>query len=1405
MRRTAFFSVFLTICFSVSPSLSQKLNFTTHWVGNTFGGKDQKWVQNYIDEIEIAGDTVYTESYWDEAGRVCGWYYDGTVDPGLMKWESTPEECWGWNTGGYALAVDKRYVYIGNCAGSLLRFDRKNKHRFVDRIKMFDTGAVGMHARFDTLYALFEDGHIQKRPTAKLKEMTIIATVPNARDITVDDRNTLWILAGDEIRNYSTRGEYLGRSIVEKGWQPYSIAVDHQGLLMVTDNSVFQVKFYDIAGEPKLVKTFGIEGGIGAGTPGAYGPQKFWRLTGAVTDADGNIYVAMDDEGTGIRKFNPNGELVWELYGLHFVDVVDVDPASDGRDLYGVNEHMTFDFDKKPGESWALAGITLDRLRSPDDPRISSDGTEWLAGNFMRRIDGHLLMYATRQTAGTLYVYRFDHDVALLSSTFSGLGWAFEPDDWGNIWYYDSSARFIKRIPLLGFDDNGEPVFGAAVSVAPIPAPFDDIERIEYDVDSDVMFIGGDTPQNPETSWGLMGSVLARYPNWSEGNRIADRQKVMPLDDDHLAPASMDMYEDYVFTVMVKSTGGVPSMVTVFRVDDLSKVGNMWPGPEVGGISGWTDIAYGIRAYKRSNGQYMVMVEEDYRGKVLVYLWDPPAGNLQKPQITLLEPEAGASFDAAPPSLTIRADASDADGSVVTVKFYIDDRFVGQDQNGTDGWSFTCREPLVVGMHTITARAFDNSGKARAAKPIKIFVRGTAGPFYGKPTVLPGTIQAEDFDHGGEGVGYHDADEINQGGAYRFEGVDIFLCSDSGNGYHVDQFEAGEWLQYTADVMTTGYYDLLFRVNSQSDQGSFSLYQNGRALVENLVVPNTGGLWQDVVIDSVRLEAGVQTWRFVCTQGGFKFNYFRVTAVGTGSIFREYWLNVQGTSVAQIPLHLPPDGRERLDRFEGPADWRDNYASRIRGYLHPPADGVYTFYIASDDNSQLYLSADENPINKKLIASVNDWTNPREWKKYGSQRSAGIELKAGRKYYIEALHKEGGGGDNLAVGWQTAGKPIEVIDALYLSPFRSPFCDLVIGEIIWRPTKPTPSEPTHFTVIVRNLGDVAKPAGTPFVVHFIVDGRLAAVGRGPIEEILPYSEVRVEAETGIMLADGPHVITVVVDAEDAVKENDEGNNRRSITLFSGLRPPDQPSSIVPGIYYEYYLGSWEKLPDFDSLTPRKTGILEKFDLPKNHAGDNFGVRYIGYIDIKQEGEYTFYTQSDDGSRLLIGGFEVVNNDGLHGFEEKSGVIPLQTGLHRIVVEFFEAGGDEALTVSYKGPNVSKRVIPKTVLFTDASLAAVKEIDSLPLVFALHPNYPNPFNPSTVIAYDLPKATNVKLTVFDLLGRTIITLVDKPQPAGRYRVEWPGVDAQGTPVAAGIYFCRLEAGDFCATIKMVLVK
>ena len=112
------------------------------------------------------------------------------------------------------------------------------------------------------------------------------------------------------------------------------------------------------------------------------------------------------------------------------------------------------------------------------------------------------------------------------------------------------------------------------------------------------------------------------------------------------------------------------------------------------------------------------------------------------------------------------------------------------------------------------------------------------------------------------------------------------------------------------------------------------------------------------------------------------------------------------------------------------------------------------------------------------------------------------------------------------------------------------------------------------------------------------------------------------------------------------------------------QPAENPSFTLPGIQYSYYTGTWSTLPNFDTLTPVSTGVLNNISFsPAGSRTTNLAFQYTGYVYVPQSGTYTFYTNSDDGSKLFIGGQLVVNNDGGHSVQERSGQIILDTGWH----------------------------------------------------------------------------------------------------------------------------------------------
>ena len=155
----------------------------------------------------------------------------------------------------------------------------------------------------------------------------------------------------------------------------------------------------------------------------------------------------------------------------------------------------------------------------------------------------------------------------------------------------------------------------------------------------------------------------------------------------------------------------------------------------------------------------------------------------------------------------------------------------------------------------------------------------------------------------------------------------------------------------------------------------------------------------------------------------------RPVSAQSNGITREVYTGIAGdlpslTNNANFP-NSPFLAEVLANYMEVPAEFMDNYGTRLRALITAPTTGNYTFWIASDDNSVLYLSTDATPANKRQIAYVATWTASREWTKETNQVSTNIPLVAGQQYYIEALQAEGGGGDNLSVRWQLPGGTIE--------------------------------------------------------------------------------------------------------------------------------------------------------------------------------------------------------------------------------------------------------------------------------------------------------------------------------------------------------------------------------------------
>jgi len=217
--------------------------------------------------------------------------------------------------------------------------------------------------------------------------------------------------------------------------------------------------------------------------------------------------------------------------------------------------------------------------------------------------------------------------------------------------------------------------------------------------------------------------------------------------------------------------------------------------------------------------------------------------------------------------------------------------------------------------------------------------------------------------------------------------------------------------------------------------------------------PKEPDRWAWIELGTLKFaEPGVKKLRILTDQKGFSVAYLVVSATRqsqprdselrdlvkyrppaeyppTGSILREIWKGIGGDAVSDLTNN--PKFKDGKPDLSGPISavdsWNmgDSYGCRIRGYVHPPVTGDYVFWIASDDHGELWLSSDETPAKKQKLCGLNHAVGQRDWDADPSQKSAPVPLVAGRRYYLEVLQKQGGGGEHVAAGWQLPGGAME--------------------------------------------------------------------------------------------------------------------------------------------------------------------------------------------------------------------------------------------------------------------------------------------------------------------------------------------------------------------------------------------
>ena len=644
-------------------------NYTTSWVGNTFvpAVRDFHFVQNFANSMFVEPNgTIYTNAFWDEGAKELGVYKDGQCIGAIQNQHTHAD--------GGAITTNATYVWATVHKGKISRFSKLNYGESGTEFSVSSATLRGLAASSSELYVSDHANNQIKVYSAEnhgnlLRSWAVVKPGPLA----LDSDGNVWVLAYDVnpwgpgtgacIKSYSAGGTLLQTITLAAGVEAKSIAIDKiKNELLVTDiGDKMQVHIYNnITTTPALAISFGTQGGILAAPKGLVVALKFNVPNFAGADENGNIIVwcngnnpdeakVVDGDGMGssVESYTRAGVLNWQMLGLHFVDMGTFDPSTDGADLYTKHEHFTMDYTKPDGQQWTWKGWTVDRKTySNSDIRLKNDLMH-LSTTYIRIINGVKFMFLTTMGGGGFYIYRFGADEILIpcgelikksgwtdnnangqkdaGETTTGMNFqndmfANAVDKAGTIWYGVDDIRSSTLQSIT----NGVPIYNTVTpsSVTANPAPFYDVRRIEYDSDNDVMYLSGYTNSLPYSNdWKSCGLVMARYNNWSTGNRTALYSINLPSASagDGANMVSTAIEKDYIFVMGVQTRG----KVWVYSSATGVLKGTMVPGANVGGVSktGWGDVVNSIAAFKKSNGEYLITVEEDFFGKVLIYRW----------------------------------------------------------------------------------------------------------------------------------------------------------------------------------------------------------------------------------------------------------------------------------------------------------------------------------------------------------------------------------------------------------------------------------------------------------------------------------------------------------------------------------------------------------------------------------------------------------------------------------------------------------------------------------------------------------------------------------------------------------------------------------------------------------------
>lgn len=638
MKRLSSVCVAAALCFAMTPpSYAQ---YTTDWVANTFG-TDSTHVGNTARSMWVAADgTIYTASLWDEVYGGISIYQNGKTVGSIGLHNDFQGSCiTGNNTSLFAALQFSRNFgsgYLGRYNRATGAQDFKIQVSAATNVARGDV-ITGCTTANSVLVVSDNPGNrVRIYTTDGVWKQDISVQDPGA--LAIDSAGNIWVAQKNEgrIAEFSPAGAPMNTIQMAAGAQPSALFFDlRSSRLMAGDEGPdMNIKLYAaVAGKPTQVGTFGVQGGFLNTTTGAKGQvseTRFTRVVGIGRDATGHLAVLDNPWGgswdlgrngaTNIHVYDSANKLTGTLQSLNFEGNGAPDPLTDGALFFG----GTNVYGGAAGGTFVAN--TVDPITYPDDPRLNLNNPE-RDTHFaqLAAVGPNRILAASGQNPATFYLYHFSPQsgyIAIPDATLPGTAFGttrsvtagFNLDSKGDIWAGLDRTNQIFHYPLAGIDATGKPAWGPAITTL-VPVSIRPLTRIVYLAESDTMILGQGVVGS--TDFTSMGNRIEVYHGWAAGNHTMPNPVITfpgGVEAKSIAAAGNYLFVGYITSPNIDAynlTSGSLDMT----------LANTNPAQVSLGAN--VDSMYGVRAYRRTTGEYVVTKDNYNDSNLVVYRWTP--------------------------------------------------------------------------------------------------------------------------------------------------------------------------------------------------------------------------------------------------------------------------------------------------------------------------------------------------------------------------------------------------------------------------------------------------------------------------------------------------------------------------------------------------------------------------------------------------------------------------------------------------------------------------------------------------------------------------------------------------------------------------------------------------------------